>query len=907
MAANPELERLTTDGPAWKRWGPYLSDRSWGTVREDDSEDGNAWKSFPHDHARARAYRWGEDGIAGISDQDQFLCFAIALWNGKDPILKERFFGLDNGEGNHGEDAKEYWFHLDSTPTHSSMKMLYKYPQAAFPYDDLVQTNRRRNRNEAEYELVDTGIFNDHRYFDVEVEYAKASAEDILITITATNRGKDAAPLHLLPTLWLRNTWAWGAERQETSVHPELRATTTTDASVAVLVQHEKLGEWTLACDRSPVGQPPNLLFCDNETNRQALWKQPNRTAYTKDGIGDYLIHGRTTAVNPERRGSKAAAHYRLEIAGGGSACIRLRLRRRTKAKDFADFAAVVKQRRIEADAFYDDLQPKNIDADTRRVQRLAWAGMLWTKQWFAYNVPAWQRQVPESGAKPPLRTRNAAWNHFDASDIISMPDKWEYPWFAAWDLAFHCIALAYVDIAFAKNQIHLMVEERYQHPNGAISAYEWNFDDVNPPVLARAAWRVYTIERDRSGKGDRLFLEVVFQKLSLNHAWWANRKDAAGNNLFQGGFLGLDNIGVFDRSAPLPTGGYLEQSDGTSWMAMFTLDLLLMAVELSHENAAYAEMAEKYMVHYCYLDVAMNNIGGQGHDLWDAQDGFYYDILNHGDGRTTPLKVRSMVGLIPLFATVPYVMGVAAHMGMRERLERLVRTRPRLAKVFDALQRDHAGGHRLAALVGRDRLTAILQRMLDEKEFLSDYGIRSLSKIHEQNPYEYYVGGHVHRVSYVPAESDSGMFGGNSNWRGPIWMPVNVLLVMSLKRYHLAFGDDLKVECPVGSGCFMNLSQAADEIARRLAAVFTRGSDGRRPVLGDVALFQEDPHWRDLVPFYEYFHGDTGRGVGAMHQTGWTGLIAALIQEMDGSGAVSLAAKSKNRKKPKATAPSAA
>jgi Glycosyl hydrolase family 63 C-terminal domain len=887
MATNPELDRLNTDGAAWKRWGPYLSDRSWGTVREDDSADGNAWKCFPHDHARARAYRWGEDGIGGISDVDQRLCFALALWNGKDPILKERLFGLDNSEGNHGEDAKEYWFHLDSTPTHSSMKMLYKYPQTAFPYDQIVKTNSKRNRNDPEYELVDTGIFAENRYFDVEIEYAKASPEDILIVITATNRAKDAATLHLLPTLWLRNTWAFGVERQESAVQPSLSATTTADAAVAVLAQHDRMGEWTLACDRSPQGQPPALLFCENETNRQKLWNKPNRTAYTKDGIDEFVIKGKTTAVNPERRGTKAAAHYRLEIAGGASATIRLRLRKKTKEKDFADFDAVVKTRRAECDAFYTALQPTKIDADTRRVQRLAWAGMLWSKQWFAYNVPVWQRQVPEDGGKPPRAKRNAAWHHFDASDIISMPDKWEYPWFAAWDLAFHTIALAYVDIQFAKDQLLLMVEERYQHPNGAISAYEWNFDDVNPPVLARAAWRVYTIERDRTGTGDRLFLEVMFQKLSLNHGWWANRKDVSGNNLFQGGFLGLDNIGVFDRSAPLPTGGHLEQSDGTSWMAMFTLDLLMMALELSHDNEAYAEMAEKFMIHYLYLDVAMNNIGGQGHDLWDAQDGFYYDLLNHGDGNTTALKVRSMVGLIPLFATVPFMEGVAKHINLGGRLERLLRTRPRLAKACEDIMRKQTGTYRVATLVSREKLTAILQRMLDPKEFLSPYGIRALSKAHEEKPYEFFTGSHAHRVAYVPAESDSGMFGGNSNWRGPIWMPVNYLLVTSLKRYHLAFGDDMKVECPVGSGKYLTLAQVADDIALRLVGIFTKGKDGRRPVLGDNDLFQKDPNWRDQVPFYEYFHGDTGRGVGAMHQTGWTGLVAALIQEMGAADAV--------------------
>ena len=888
VARTVEQQRLMSEGAAWKKWGPYLSDRAWGTVREDDGEDGNAWSSFPHDHARSRAYRWGEDGIGGISDVDQRLNFALALWNGHDPIIKERLFGLTNGEGNHGEDVKEYYFYTDSTPTHSWMRMVYKYPQRAFPYDELVATNAKRSRAEPEYELVDTGIFAEDRYFDVVLDYAKAAADDLLIRITVTNRGPQAAPLHLLPTLWFRNTWSWGPERQETDARPRLSAGKTKDAAVAVVAEHELLGRYVLACDRGPDGAP-HLLFTENETNRKLLFGQPNLTTHVKDGINDFLLHKTTTAVNPLMHGTKCAAHYRFEVPAGETVVIRLRLRPSgAKGADFADFDQLMTSRQAEADAFYQALQPAALTADQKLVQRQAWAGMLWSKQWFAYHVPQWQRQQPEDGKPRRRYPRNAGWHHFEASDVISMPDKWEYPWFAAWDLAFHTIALAYVDIAFAKQQLLMLVSESYQHPNGAISAYEWNFDDVNPPVLARAAWRVYAIERDRTGTGDRVFLEVMLQKLSLNYAWWVNRKDATGNNLFQGGFLGLDNIGVFDRSKPLPTGGHLEQSDGTSWMAVFTLDLLCMALELSYANQAYAAMVEKYLIHYLYLDMAMNNIGEGGTSLWDAQDGFFYDALKLENGTTIPLKVRSMVGLIPLYAVVPYARDITAHIpGLGDRLTHFVRSRPRLAKVVERIRAEGVKGMHHVSLIDRDRLAAILTRMLDEKEFLSPYGIRALSKHHEAHPYQFFLSRESWSVNYVPAESDTGMFGGNSNWRGPIWMPVNYFLITSLRRYHLFYGPAFTLEYPTGSGVRKNLSEIADDLSLRLVAIFTRGADGRRPVVGDVPLFQDDPHWRDLVPFYEYFHGDTGRGVGASHQTGWTGLVAALLMELGSADAV--------------------
>ena len=910
LTATSEAQRLA-DPVAWRKWGPYLSDRSWGTVREDDSADGNAWRYFPHDQARSRAYRWGEDGIAGISDDQQLLCFAVALWNGKDPIIKERLFGLDNIEGNHGEDAKEYWFHLDATPSHSLLRMLYKYPQAAFPYDRLVATNKARLRHEPEFELVDTGIFDEGRYFDVEVTYAKASPDDIAIRLAVSNRGPDAAVIDVLPTLWFRNTWSWGPDRSEGEQRPRLSAV---PGAAAIVARHELLGEWVLECARGPQGDPA-LLFTENETNTQRVFARSGGGLHVKDGINDYLVHGRQTAVNPRQEGTKAAARYHLQIAAGATVEVVLRLRRRSaaptasaavkplarsasgsgKAKaasgaatavtsDLArDVAAIIRARQADADEFYGVLQPKNIDDDTRRVQRQAWAGMIWTKQWFAYGVPAWQRQASPDGGGDQAHFRNRQWHHFEASDVISMPDKWEYPWFAAWDLGFHCIALAYIDPQFAEDQLLLMVSERYQHPNGAIAAYEWAFDDVNPPVLARAAWRVYEIAKQVWGRHDREFLEVMFQKLAINFAWWVNRKDASGSNLFGGGFLGLDNIGVFDRSRPLPTGGHIEQSDGTAWMATFSCDMATIATELSQENPIYRKMVAKYAIHFLYVARSMNNVAGTGLDLWDAHDGFYYDMLRLPD-RVVPLKIRSMVGLIPLFATYLHPKE-ARDPELAAWMQKFVRHRPALAWLLEQSMQESDDGLRVFSLVDRDRLRHVLKRMLDPAEFLSDYGVRALSKAHEKDPYVFMVGAEVWKVGYVPAESDTAMFGGNSNWRGPIWMPVNYFLITALRRLHRFLGDSYLVEYPVGSGKRLHLGAVADGLSSRLVSIFTRNRDGRRPTNGGVELFDRDPHWRDCVPFYEYFHGDSGRGVGASHQTGWTGLVAALIQESGAAG----------------------
>jgi len=896
-----EAQRLK-DSKEWRRWGPYLSDRAWGTVREDDSADGNAWRHFSHDQARSRAYRWGEDGIAGISDEQQLLCFALALWNGKDSIIKERFFGLDNTEGNHGEDAKEYWFHLDATPSHSLMRMVYKYPQAAFPYGDLVSTNQARHKHELEYELVDTGVFAEQRYFDVEVTYAKASPDDIVVRIAVSNRGPQAAVIDVLPTLWFRNTWSWGPDRQECTQRPKLAAV---PGVSAITAQHEVMGEWILECARGPQGDP-TLLFTENETNTQRIFNQAASGLYAKDGINDYLIHGKESAVNPRMEGTKAAARYHLDIAAGATVTLSLRLRQTSAAKSAApgkksnkaptaklanDVAKIISQRQAEADAFYAELQPKGIDEDTRRVQRQAWAGMIWTKQWFAYGVPAWQRQSSPASGGEYAHFRNRQWDHFEAADIISMPDKWEYPWFAAWDLGFHCIALAYIDPQFAEDQLLLMVSERYQHPNGAIAAYEWAFDDVNPPVLARAAWRVYEIAKQVWGRPNRAFLEVMFQKLAINFAWWVNRKDASGTNLFGGGFLGLDNIGVFDRSRPLPTGGHIEQSDGTAWMATFSCDMVTIATELAKENPVYGKMVAKYAIHFLYVARSMNNLGGTGQDLWDAHDGFYYDLLRLPD-RVVPLKVRSMVGLIPLFAT--YLRPKEARdPELAEWMENFVRNRPALAWLMEQSKREGQDGLRMFSLVDRDRLGHLLKRMLDPAEFLSDYGVRALSKVHENHPYIFTVGSEPWKVDYVPGESNNGMFGGNSNWRGPIWMPVNYFLITALRRLHRYLGDSYTVEYPVGSGKKAHLAAIADDLSRRLVSIFTRNKAGNRPTNGSVEMFDKDPHWRDCVPFYEYFHGDTGRGVGASHQTGWTGLVAALIQELGAEGVALVVGKS--------------
>jgi hypothetical protein len=874
-----EARRLA-EPALWRRWGPYLSDRSWGTVREDDSSDGNAWRYFPHDQARSRAYRWGEDGIAGISDEDQLLCLGLAFWNGKDPILKERFFGLDNTEGNHGEDPKDYWFHLDATPSHSLLRMAYRYPQAAFPYQHLADTNRGRPRHEPEYELVDTGVFAEGRWFDIEMTYAKADHDDIVLTVTVRNRGPEAAELHVLPQLWFRNTWSWGEERSLPGDKPRFSAV---GGGSSLRAEHAQLGTWLCSAAPGP-GGAPELLFTDNDTNEQLLFNRPNASPYTKDAFHEAVVAGRREALRSDGQGTKAAFHYRLQLPPGGTATLRLRLHADRHHAGAPQDDAVLQRCQADADAFYSALQPAALDEDTRRIQRQAWAGMIWSKQWFAYSVPAWQRQTTPD-IKPGAHFRNHAWHHFDAADIISMPDAWEYPWFAAWDLGFHCIALAYIDPRFAKDQLLLMVSERYQHPNGAIAAYEWNFDDVNPPVLARAALRVYEIEHRSWGVADREFLEIMFQKLALNFAWWVNRKDSQGRNLFGGGFLGLDNIGVFDRSKPLPTGGELEQSDGTAWMATFACDMTMIAFELAEERPLYRKLALKYAIHFLYVASSMNNLSGNGSDLWDEQDGFYYDLLRV-ENRVVPLRIRSMVGLIPLFAT--FLQSESARdEELAAWLADFCRHRPELARVLATSRSGHGTDVRIHALVERHRSERILRRMLDPAEFLSDFGIRALSKIHEREPYSFQVGAESWQVRYVPAESDSGMFGGNSNWRGPIWMPVNYFLVTALRRMHRAYGDSFTVEHPVGSGQQRHLGQVADDLSRRLVAIFARDAQGRRPVNGGVELFDQDPSWRDCVPFYEYFHGDTGRGVGASHQTGWTGLIAALIQEMHGADAV--------------------
>jgi len=873
----------------WKRWGPYLSERAWGTVREDYSAGGTAWEYFSHDQARSRAYRWNEDGLAGISDRRQTICFALALWNGQDPILKERLFGLTGNEGNHGEDVKEYYFYLDSTPTHSYMKYLYKYPQRAFPYGELVAVNRGRGRQEPEYELGDTTAFDDDRYFDVFVEYAKASCNDILIRITAVNRAGVPAPLHLLPTVWFRNTWSWDSAAER----PSLRRAE--GAGSAVALEHPRTGRYTLRFEGSP-----ELLFTENETNARRLFGADNPTPYVKDGINDFVVDGKLDAVNPAQVGTKAAGHYARTVPPGGTVVLRLRLSDGVVEEDGTevgrDFDREFGARVREADAFYKTVIPAGLDADAAGVMRQAFGGLLWSKQFYHYVVRDWLEGDPGQPQPPDSRRggRNADWPQLYNADVISMPDKWEYPWYAAWDLAFHCVPLALVDSEFAKDQLLLLLREWYMHPNGQLPAYEWAFGDVNPPVHAWAAWRVYKIEKRRRGVGDRQFLERIFHKLLLNFTWWVNRKDAEGMNVFQGGFLGLDNIGVFDRSAPLPTGGHLEQSDGTSWMGMYTLNMLAIAMELAREDPTYEDVASKFWEHFLYIAHAMNNLGQDGLSLWDEADGFYYDVLHAGNGDHFPLKVRSMVGLIPLFAVETLEPEVLERLpGFARRLDWFVRHRQDLTQHVACMRTPGAGDRRLMAIVTADQLRRVLQVMLDESEFLSPHGIRAVSRVHRDAPYRLEVGGHVHSVSYEPGESTTGLFGGNSNWRGPIWFPVNFLLVESLQRFHHYLGDDFTVECPTGSGRWMNLAEVADELSRRLARPFLRGADGRRPVHGANERFQRDPHWRDLVLFYEYFHGDDGRGVGASHQTGWTGLVAKLLQQ---SGAREGAARAEER-----------
>jgi|HubBroStandDraft_2_1064218.scaffolds.fasta_scaffold01222_6 hypothetical protein len=867
------------EGAPWRKWGPYLSERQWGTVREDYSKDGNAWDYFTHDQARSRAYRWGDDGLAGISDDRQTLCFALALWNGKDPILKERLFGLTNSEGNHGEDVKEYYFYLDSTPTHSYMKYLYKYPHGEFPYDELVATNRKRTRHDFEYELLDTGSFDHDKYFDVFVEYAKESPEDILIKISVWNRGPERASLHILPTLWFRNTWSWSKETER----PILLRVQGVQGVSAVAAAHPELGDRFLYCE----GDVP-LLFTENETNSERIFGTPNRTPYVKDAINNCVVHEKSADVNPGERGTKVSPHYRVTINSCQCEVVRLRLNNiapkdlnsayaGAKGNPFgADFDAVVKTRLEEANQFYASVIPSKLDADAANVMRQAVGGMLWSKQYYNFDVEKW---LQEHGADPfkskHRAPRNNHWHHMNNSDIISMPDKWEYPWYAAWDLAFHILALSLVDEEFGKQQLDLMLEGRYLHPNGQLPAYEWNFSDVNPPVHAWSTIFTYRLEQVRRGRGDIDWLERSFQKLLLNFTWWVNRKDRTGKNTFEGGFLGLDNIGVFDRSAPLPTGGYLEQADGTAWMVLFCQNMLEIAVQLALERPAYAEMATKFAEHFLWIASAIVH-AGEDTGMWDEEDGFFYDVLRLPDGTSQRLKVRSMVGLIPLCAVTVFEGELKAkYPEMGQRFRQFLSARPELTAYIHDPTRPGCSDRVMTAVLNKTKLRRVLSKMLDENEFLSPYGIRSLSRYHAEHPYVFRVGSQDYNVSYLPAESDTSMFGGNSNWRGPIWMPVNGLIIRALLMYFLYYGEDFKIECPAGSGRMMNLYQVAEELARRLSNVFLRGKDGRRPVYGETAKFQQDPHWRDHLLFYEYFHGDNGAGLGASHQTGWTGIIA--------------------------------
>ncbi|HVS89869.1 MAG TPA: hypothetical protein VHF01_16815 [Candidatus Acidoferrum sp.] len=897
------LEEARTRKKHWKRWGPYLSERQWGTVREDYSPGGTAWEFFPHDHARSRAYRWGEDGIGGISDRHQMMCFGLALWNGRDPILKERIFGLTGNEGNHGEDVKEHYFYLDSTPTHSYMRMLYKYPQAEFPYEQLVEENRRRGREQAEFELLDTGVFAESRYFDIYAEYAKADVEDILIKITAVNRGPEAASLHLLPSFWFRNTWSWGKDLRR----PDARLAASVPESVGAELQHWQYGKRWLIC----AGRP-ELLFTENETNNARIFGGRNRAPYVKDAFHEYVIHGNKAAVNPQQIGTKIAAYCPVQLGPGESVTLKLRLTdieplggmdsemgkvgiitspghaERAEGvpgtNDFgAGFDALFALRQKEADEFYATRIPKELSNDAKAVMRQSFSGMLWSKQFYHYDVCTWLEGDP-AGPPPPegrWEGRNKDWTHLYNDDILSMPDKWEYPWYAAWDLAFHCIPLALVDPDFAKDQLILLLREWYMHPNGQLPAYEWAFGDVNPPVHAWAAWRVYKIERRVRGVADRAFLEKVFHKLLLNFTWWVNRKDPEGMNIFQGGFLGLDNIGVFDRSAPLPTGGNLEQSDGTSWMGMYCLNMLAIALELAKEDPAYEDVASKFFEHFVHIAHAMNDIGVGGRSLWDDEDGFYYDVLHLPNGEEHFIKIRSMVGLIPLFAVETLEPEIVDRLpGFKRRMQWFMDNHPDFPEHIEMTQRSARGVRRLLSLVNRRQLKRVLGRMLDESEFLSPYGVRALSRYHLDHPYEVHVNGQVNRVDYEPGESTSGLFGGNSNWRGPIWFPLNYLLVESLQKFHHYYGEDFKVECPAHSSKEADLWEVSSELSRRLVHIFVRGKDGRRPVAGAIECFQNDPHWKDLVLFHEYFHGDNGSGIGASHQTGWTGLVAKLLEQ---------------------------
>ena len=902
-AEDRRLEESRLRTKHWKRWGPYLSDRQWGTVREDYSAYGTAWDYFPFDHSASRAYRWGEDGIGGICDRHQMICFSLALWNGRDPILKERLFGLSGTQGNHGEDVKEYYFYLDYTPTHSYMRMLYKYPQAEFPYQWLVEENARRGRGAPEFELLDTGVFAESRYFDVLIEYAKGDVEDMLIKISATNRGPERAPLHLLPTLLFRNTWSWGGDPRR----PVARQAPNVPDAVCAEVEHWEYGKrWLVAS-----GQP-KFLFTENETNFAKLFRYNNRTPYVKDGFHEYLIRGNAGAINPQNSGTKTAAHYDFQLDPGETVVIKLRFTDREPLADLeydspmvgtitgpghaerpqgvpasgdfrAGFDALFAQRQKEADEFYAERLPKRLSEDALGVMRQAYAGMLWCKQFYHYDVRRWLEGDPSEPTPPKerLHGRNKEWTHLYNEDILSMPDNWEYPWYAAWDLAFHCIPLAIVDSDFAKDQLILLLREWYMHPNGQLPAYEWAFGDVNPPVHAWAAWRVYKIDRRIRGVGDHAFLEKVFHKLLLNFTWWVNRKDPEGHNIFQGGFLGLDNIGVFDRSAPLPTGGHLEQSDGTSWMGMYCLNMLAIALELAKDDLAYEDVASKFFEHFVNIAHAMNDIGEESKSLWDPEDGFYYDLLHLPDGKEYSLRIRSMVGLIPLFAVETLEPEIVNRLpGFKRRMQWFIDNHGDAPEHIEMSERSSRGVRYLLSLVNRNQLRRVLSRMLDESEFLSPHGIRALSRYHLDHPYEFRMDGFMSRVAYEPAESSTGVFGGNSNWRGPIWFPVNYLLIESLQKFHYYYGEDFKVEFPTNSKKDADLWQIAAELSRRLTRIFLRDKDGRRPFAGGEDIFNKDPNWRDLILFYEYFHGDNGAGLGASHQTGWTGLVAKLLDQ---------------------------
>ncbi|MDB5312945.1 MAG: hypothetical protein JWO38_7147 [Gemmataceae bacterium] len=873
---NAELARLTEGEQGrtwWKKWGPYLSERQWGTVREDYSSDGNAWRYFPHEHARSRAYRWGEDGLGGFGDDRGRLCLALALWNGRDPFLKERLFGLTNEQGNHGEDVKELYYYLDATPTASYLKFLYKYPQRAFPYDRLVDENRRRTRQDPEFELLDTGVFDDDRYFDVFVEYSKASPMDVVMRVTAHNRGPDQAPLHLLPQVWYRNTWSWSPDAPKplvTGVGPS-----------SLLLRHPAWLTFQLHYDGDP-----ELLVSENETNVRKVFGGIG-SGYFKDAFHEYVVNDIRAAVNPDRTGTKAAGWYRFSVPAGGSARVRVRFSLApgegigTVGDTFADFDEVFADRVREADEFYADLRAP--DPDARRVQRQAAAGLIWSKQFYCLDVARWLAGDPGQPAPPPGRgaIRNGDWGHLTNADVVSMPDKWEYPWYAAWDLAFHMIPFAVLDPEFAKDQLVMFAREWYMHPSGQIPAYEWNFADVNPPVHAWATWRVFQIDRKRRGDaGDVVFLERVFHKLLLNFTWWVNRKDVEGQNLFQGGFLGLDNIGVFDRSKPLPTGGFIQQSDGTAWMAMYSLNMLRMALELALHNRVYEDLASKFFEHFLHIAEAMADFCGRGAGLWDQTDAFYYDRLTLPGGRSQSLRVRSMVGLIPLFAVETLEPELLARVpGFTRRMEWFLNHRQDLAALVSRWHVPGVGDRRLLSLLRGSRVKRLLRRMLDEAEFLSAYGVRALSKYHQDHPFRFRADGAVLTVGYQPGESDSWMFGGNSNWRGPVWFPVNYLIIESLQKFHHYYGPDFRVEHPTGSGRLMTLEEVAADLSTRLTRLFLRGADGRRPVFGDSAKLQTDPHFKDYLLFHEYFHGETGRGLGADHQTGWTALVAKLLQ----------------------------